>query len=219
MLRALLSSFFWAFIILTSLICFPIAVLVWAVTALFDRRRRALHLFTCFWASLYTWFNPAWPVRIEGRDRIRRDRTYVMIANHQSLLDILVLFRLFVHFKWVSKEEIFRVPCIGWNMSLNRYIKLRRGDRESIARMMRHCGETLAEGSSVMIFPEHAVGRREAPALQDRGVRPCQRPPDAASAHPHPGDECGLAQTRFHSPRLPRDSSADSRRDTDRELR
>ena len=57
-----------------------------------------------------------------------------MVANHQSLLDILVLFRLFVHFKWVSKIENFRVPCIGWNMSLNRYIKLRRGDRESIAR-------------------------------------------------------------------------------------
>ena len=34
-----------------------------------------------------------------------------MVANHQSLLDILVLFRLFTHFKWVSKIENFRVPC------------------------------------------------------------------------------------------------------------
>jgi 1-acyl-sn-glycerol-3-phosphate acyltransferase len=153
-MRALLSSLFWLFIVVTSLLCFPIAVLLWAITAPFDRRLRALHLFTCFWASLYTWFNPAWRVTVEGRARIRRDRTYVMVANHQSLLDILVLFRLFVHFKWVSKEEIFRVPCVGWNMSMNRYIKLRRGDRESVAAMMARCGETLAEGSSVMIFPE-----------------------------------------------------------------
>src|SRR4030095_8313921 len=63
--------------------------------------------------------------------------TYVMVANHQSLLDILVLFRLFVHFKWVAKVELFKIPCIGWNMSLNRYVRLRRGDPESIAHTMR----------------------------------------------------------------------------------
>lgn len=153
-MRAVFSSVFWVFLTATSLLCFPIALVIWGVTSSFDPRRRVLHLFTCFWASLYTWFNPVWPVSIDGRERIRPDQTYVMVANHQSLLDILVLFRLFAHFKWVSKEEIFRVPCIGWNMSLNRYIKLRRGDKQSVATMMRQCGETLAEGSSIMIFPE-----------------------------------------------------------------
>jgi len=152
--RTLFSVVFWVFLTLTSLLCFPIAVLVWAVTVPFDRRLRALHLFTCFWASLYTWFNPFWPVTIEGKEHIRRDGTYVMVANHQSLLDILVLFRLFVHFKWVSKEEIFRVPCVGWNMRMNRYIPLRRGDKASVMEMMRRCAETLAEGSSIMMFPE-----------------------------------------------------------------
>jgi 1-acyl-sn-glycerol-3-phosphate acyltransferase len=39
-------------------------------------------------------------------------------------------------------------------MSLNRYIKLRRGDRESVERMMRACERTIAEGSSIMMFPE-----------------------------------------------------------------
>jgi 1-acyl-sn-glycerol-3-phosphate acyltransferase len=120
----------------------------------FDSRLRALHLFTCFWGSLYTWANPAWPVRISGREKIRRDEAYVMVANHQSLLDILVLFRLFVHFKWVSKIENFRLPLIGWNMRLNRYIELRRGDRSSVVQMLALCRDTLAAGSSVMIFPE-----------------------------------------------------------------
>jgi 1-acyl-sn-glycerol-3-phosphate acyltransferase len=93
-------------------------------------------------------------VRIEGREKIRPGMAYVMVANHQSLLDILVLFRLFVHFKWVSKIENFRVPFIGWNMSLNRYIKLRRGSRESVVDMMQRCERALAEGSSIMMFPE-----------------------------------------------------------------
>jgi 1-acyl-sn-glycerol-3-phosphate acyltransferase len=148
------SLAFWAFIVVSSALLFPVALAVWAVTAPLDRRRRAQHLFTCFWASLYSWLNPLWRVRVEGRERIRPDRTYVMVANHQSFLDILVLFRLFRHFKWVSKAEMFRIPCIGWNMVLNRYVKLRRGSPESIARMMAACERHLADGSSVMIFPE-----------------------------------------------------------------
>jgi 1-acyl-sn-glycerol-3-phosphate acyltransferase len=154
MLLPVFSVAFWLFIALSSLVLFPVALLVWAVTAPFDRRLRALHRFTCFWASLYSWTNPLWRVRVEGRQHVRPGVTYVMVANHQSFLDILVLFRLFVHFKWVSKAEMFRLPCIGWNMALNRYVKLRRGSTESIAAMMTACERHLAEGSSVMIFPE-----------------------------------------------------------------
>jgi 1-acyl-sn-glycerol-3-phosphate acyltransferase len=152
--RRLYSTGFWSFLTLSSIALFPVAVVLWVVTAPLDRRKALLHRFTCFWASLYTWLNPAWPLTIDGRHKIERRRPYVMVSNHLSLLDILVLFRLFTHFKWVSKIENFRVPFIGWNMSLNGYIKLRRGDRRSVARMMQHCAKTLRTGSSVMMFPE-----------------------------------------------------------------
>lgn len=153
-MRPIYSTVFWLFFGLSSIALFPVAVLIWIFTAPFDRRRRVLHQFTCFWASLYTVLNPAWPVRIEGREKIRRDEVYVMVANHLSFLDILVLFRLFRHFKWVSKTENFRVPLIGWNMRLNRYIELRRGNRASVVQMMKACRATLAEGSSLLMFPE-----------------------------------------------------------------
>ncbi len=165
MLRRLLSPLFWLFIVVSSIVLFPVALLIWAVTAPFDRRLVLLHRFTCFWASLYSWLNPAWRVRIEGREKIRPGVPYVMVANHQSLLDVFVLFRLFAHFKWVAKIELFRIPCIGWNMRLNRYVQLRRGDRASIAEMMRACERTLAEGSPIMMFPEgtrSASGRLQA---------------------------------------------------------
>jgi len=145
---------FWLFLATSSLLLFPVAVLLWIVTTPFDPQRRILHRFTCFWASLYTWLNPAWPVTIEGREKIHRGRTYVMVANHLSLLDILVLFRLFVPFKWVSKTENFRVPVIGWNMRMNGYIELRRGDRSSVVQMMKACRAALAQGSSIIMFPE-----------------------------------------------------------------
>ena len=153
------SLLFWGFIAISSILLFPIALLLWAVTRPFDPRTRALHQFTCFWASLYTWLNPVWRVRITGKEHIRPGVTYVMVANHLSLVDILVLFRLFVPFAWVSKEENFKVPFIGWNMRLNGYIPLRRGDKASAAVMMDACRSTLRGGSSIMMFPEGTRSR------------------------------------------------------------
>src|SRR5438046_8937275 len=152
MLRRALSLVFWVFLAASSIVLFPVAVLIWAVTSPFDRRGALLHRFTCFWASLYTWLNPAWRVRVEGRERIRPDAAYVMVANHQSLLDILVLLRLFVHFVWGAKRENFRVPFIGWNMALNRYIKLPRGSRESVERALHACERALAQGNPHPMF-------------------------------------------------------------------
>ena len=151
--RMIHSLLFWAGLTLSSALLFPVALLIWAVTSPFDRRRVALHQFTCFWGSLYTWFNPAWPVRIVNRHKLA-DTPSVMVANHLSFLDILVIFRLFNHFKWVSKVENFRAPFIGWNMTLNGYIPLRRGDRDSIVKMLASSERTLKEGSSIMMFPE-----------------------------------------------------------------
>lgn len=120
----------------------------------FDRRLVWLHMFTSFWACLYLWVVPAWHVTARGRDKIRSDATYVVVSNHQSQLDILVAFHLFFPFKWVSKAEVFRLPFIGWNMVLNGYIRLKRGDKESVRRMMGACQNALRKGSSVFFFPE-----------------------------------------------------------------
>ncbi|HRS83731.1 MAG TPA: lysophospholipid acyltransferase family protein [Smithellaceae bacterium] len=154
MFNRMVSIVFLIFISLTSIPLFLTALLLRVVTYPFDRRLRLLHLFTCFWASLYTWTMPAWRIRIEGREHVRKDVAYVIASNHQSQLDILVAFRLFFHYKWVSKIEIFRVPLIGWNMMLNRYIPLKRGDKQSIEQMLSQCAVHLAEGSSIFMFPE-----------------------------------------------------------------
>lgn len=154
MFNRLISSAFLTFVALTSIPFYLFAALIRLVTYPFDRRLRFLHLYTCFWGSLYTWIMPSWRIRVKGREKVRRNATYMIVMNHQSQLDILVAFRLFVHYKWVSKIEIFKVPLIGWNMILNRYVKLKRGDKESIEQMMEDCEERLAEGSSVFFFPE-----------------------------------------------------------------
>jgi 1-acyl-sn-glycerol-3-phosphate acyltransferase len=74
-------------------------------------------------------------------------------------VDILVIYGLFRPFKWVAKAELFRVPFVGWNMALNDYVRIWRGDRESVRRMMAHSREHLDRGSAVMIFPEGTRSR------------------------------------------------------------
>lgn len=154
LIRRLVTIMWFTIVVTTSVVFFILAVLLRLVSYPFDRRLRALHMLTCFWASCYTWVMPPWRIAVRGRHRIDRKKCYVVVSNHQSQLDILVAFRLFFHFKWVSKIEIFKVPLIGWNMVLNRYVKLKRGDKASIEQMMAVCDERLKEGSSVYLFPE-----------------------------------------------------------------
>jgi 1-acyl-sn-glycerol-3-phosphate acyltransferase len=108
---------------------------------------------------MYVAFNPLWRTRFEARGKIPWRGPAVVVANHLSLLDILVIYGLFRPFKWVSKAELFRIPFVGWNMVLNDYVRVWRGERDSVKRMLAHCREHLARGSALVIFPEGTRSR------------------------------------------------------------
>jgi len=154
MLGKILSITILVFIGITFPFFYGGALLIWIVTLPFDPHLRFLHYYTCFWASTYTWVMPTWRIKTEGRQRCRKDATYIIVSNHQSQLDILVNFRLFLFYKIVSKSEMFRVPFMGWNMRLNQYIELVRGNKDGVKKMMEDCEKTLAKGNSVFIYPE-----------------------------------------------------------------
>ncbi len=153
-MRSFISYLYLLFIGITCIFFFVGAVCLWALTILFDSRLVLLHYYTSFWAYFYVLMMPAWRVRFHDTGNIDRRRTYVVVSNHQSLLDILVVFGLYFPFKWVSKTEIFKVPFVGWNMVLNRYIRLDRGNKDSASQMMQSAEQHLRNGSSVYIFPE-----------------------------------------------------------------
>jgi len=152
--NAAYSILFWLALALTSPPMFVLAVLIWLVTLPFDRNGRVLHQFTCFWGFMYFAFNPTFRATVEHRERLPWRGPAVLVANHEGMGDILLLFGLYRPFKWVSKAAAFRLPFIGWNMSLNRYVSLVRGDKQSIAKMMAECEAWLERGVPVMIFPE-----------------------------------------------------------------
>ncbi len=150
----LLSAVYWIAIVLTAPVFFTGQVLVWALTAWWDRRKVLVHQYSCLWATVFVYANPLWSLRVTGRERLPWRGPAMVVANHASLIDILVLFGLWRPFKWVSKAENFRVPFIGWGMTLNGYVPLVRGDRVSVLAMLARCRELLEAGSAVMMFPE-----------------------------------------------------------------
>jgi len=155
----LVSLYFWCGLFLFSAILFPISFLIWALTVPFDRRLIILHKYTCLWSTIVLSLNPIWRIRVTGKDKIKKGVTYIMVSNHQSGMDIIVLFKLWAHFKWVAKKSLFYYPFIGWNMWLNRYISLDRGKNGSMRKMMATVVRTLKSGNSVMIFPEGTRSR------------------------------------------------------------
>ncbi len=153
LINKVVSIVYIGFVGISSALFFCIACFIRLFTAPFDHRRIISNLFSAFWACLYIWVIPTWSVRIIDRHKLSIQKNYVMVSNHQSQLDILVLYRLFFPFRWVSKAEVF-LSFIGWNMVLNGYIKLKRGDRESVRTMMDECETLLKKNISVFFFPE-----------------------------------------------------------------
>ncbi|MBI1748963.1 MAG: 1-acyl-sn-glycerol-3-phosphate acyltransferase [Acidobacteria bacterium] len=149
-----INSLFWTFFAVSSLILVIIGAVIRVVTAPLDPNRRVLQKFSCFWASLYIWLNPFWLAVIKGLENVDRRKAYVMISNHQSMADILIVFRTFLHFKWVAKRSLFKVPLLGWNMWLNGYVPIERSDATSRDQCLDACRAWLKKGSSIFFFPE-----------------------------------------------------------------
>lgn len=150
----LISILIWIVFGILSLLLFFIDLLVWALTFWWDKRLWVLHRYSAYWSMLYIWLNPLWRIQMFGKENIKKNKAYVIVSNHQSALDILLLYRLFTHFKWVAKKELFRVPVVGWNLWLNRYITVDRKNPKDALRMIQQGLAHLRMGSSVLLFAE-----------------------------------------------------------------
>jgi 1-acyl-sn-glycerol-3-phosphate acyltransferase len=150
----LINGLFWAFFVLSSMVLIVGSALIWLLTRPFDPNLKFLQQYTCFWSSLYLWVNPFWSLQKFGVEKVDPEKAYVIVANHQSMADIICVFNTYMHFKWVAKKELFKVPLLGWNMSLNGYVAIDRGNPDSREKCLRECRDWLRKGSSVFFFPE-----------------------------------------------------------------
>ena len=95
-------------------------------------------------------------VEIEGRERLDRGPARIIVANHPSLLDVVLLMALVRRAQCVVKHELWQSPYLGRVVRGAGYI---RNDLDS-ATLLEACRGALASGNHLIIFPE---GTRSAP--------------------------------------------------------
>jgi 1-acyl-sn-glycerol-3-phosphate acyltransferase len=154
MKQTIQSVIIWVVGIALIVLLFLVMVTLSVVLYPFDRKRKIVHAQCFWWTNAVTALNPYWEVKISGLENIDRHKVYVVASNHQSLADIVLMYKTKMQFKWVAKDSLFKIPVLGWNMLLARHIRLRRGDFSSVKRAYKEAGEWLRNGVSVVFFPE-----------------------------------------------------------------
>ncbi len=90
----------------------------------------------------------------EGLERVAGEPS-IIVANHASLLDIPVIgSQLRLDYRWVAKRSLFRVPLIGWHLWACGHIAIDRKKGGNLERVQQQVEQVLAQGGSVLFFPE-----------------------------------------------------------------
>jgi 1-acyl-sn-glycerol-3-phosphate acyltransferase len=147
------TVYYWVVLLPTISFGFCLLMLLWLVTTPFDPQRKVAHAFVNAWVHTYLKIWPGWRVRVVGRERIPRGPC-VLVANHQSVADVLACMGLKHQFKFVSKGSLFSFPIVGWAMRMMKYVRVERGRPRSMHHMMEDCRAWLRSGMPVLIFPE-----------------------------------------------------------------
>ena len=102
------------------------------------------------------------PLRYEGLDNVPRTGAFILVSNHISLLDPLIigstagqLAGRLVHF--MAKQELRSWPLIGWLATQAGVYFVRRGEGDRAAQRLSL--ELLAEGEPIAVFPEGTRSR------------------------------------------------------------
>lgn len=90
---------------------------------------------------------------ISGKENIKKDEKYIIVANHASLFDIVAITSFYPQASWFGHERLLKVPVFNRFLKLTDYIPF----KEPTVRNTRHMLEQLmerADNQSVALFPE-----------------------------------------------------------------
>ena len=134
-----------------------ILTLIWAM--LFCRPADEIQIFGRYWGKFICAVSGV-AVTLEGVENLAPDRSYIFAANHQSQFDIFVLQGyLPYNFRWLAKKELFQVPIWGAAMKKAGYIPVDRTHGRQALKSLDEAAKRIAEGTSVIIFPEGTRSR------------------------------------------------------------
>jgi len=95
-------------------------------------------------------------VNVVGADKLADNERYVFMSNHQSALDIPVIYAgLREQISFIAKKELFMIPFFGWGMWAVGHISIdRQNPRKAHASIARAVQRLNKENVSLILFPE-----------------------------------------------------------------
>ncbi len=124
----------------------------------FDRRGYFGHWCARTWSRLIL-LTTGVRVDVAGLDRLHPARTYVFVANHQSIYDIPILFwALPYQIRIIAKESLGRFPILGWHLRRTGHMLVDR-HRPNRARIFGWASRLMSDGLSLIVFPEGTRSR------------------------------------------------------------
>ncbi len=84
------------------------------------------------------------PVKVEGRENLEKDQSYVFVANHQGSFDMMM------------KQQLRKIPFLGYACEKSHQIFVDKRGPSKIRKTYEEAREILKEGYSVTVFPEGA---------------------------------------------------------------
>lgn len=108
------------------------------------------------WSQLICFFLLL-PVKIKGKENLDREQSYVIVANHQGIFDVFLIYGFIGrNFKWMMKKSLRKLPFIGKACESAGHIFVDRSGPKKIAETIRYAKESLKDGVSLVVFPEGA---------------------------------------------------------------
>jgi 1-acyl-sn-glycerol-3-phosphate acyltransferase len=84
----------------------------------------------------------------------------IFASNHESALDIWVLVAHLPRlFRFVAKEELFRIPIFGWYLRLGGHVPVDRRNRSRSVQSLHRAAAMVRAGTSLVVFPEGTRSR------------------------------------------------------------
>jgi len=154
LVAAPLSALLWAADVLIVIAWTPAVALARLLTHRSDPKRERPSRLLRKAAAFAGWINPYWDFQVIDESGLDPERPHLFVANHKSLADVFLLSMLPWEMKFLSKDSIFKIPLLGWQMRVAGDIPLERGDKESARRALGQMRERLLAKSSVIVFPE-----------------------------------------------------------------
>ena len=146
----MLSILYYIFTVIHTTVWCIISALVLAVTYPFDRSRRLVHECSRYMTWVFFGLPPRVRRTIDGVENIDRRKSYVIVLNHTSGVDIIAAYKIPLNFRWVSKREVFRIPFFGPMLLVHGDIPIERGNAAAAMAKVVHQGKIwLGRGASV----------------------------------------------------------------------